>query len=52
MSSYIEIMVLVLLSCMTLIVVMGDDKSFEEFLKYVKDFREVARKEWEKTNGC
>ena len=30
----------------------NDDKSFEEFLKYLKDFREVARKEWEKTNGC
>lgn len=28
----------------------NDDKSFEEFLKYLKDFREVARKEWEKTN--
>lgn len=28
----------------------NDDKSFEEFLKYLKDFREFARKEWEKTN--
>lgn len=28
----------------------NDDKSFEEFLKYLKNFREVARKEWDKTN--
>ena len=28
----------------------NNDKSFDEFLKYLKNFREVARKEWEKTN--
>lgn len=26
----------------------NDDKSFDEFLKYLKNFREVACKEWEK----